>query len=230
MKKNPKFNLSFDVFPRFTHEKLNFIKRDMEEFAKYGYNQEKADALEVRITGFEELRTDEEFSGDVMIATEKKNALSKEILEKIRSVMLRVQNKYGQRSAYYKKFGASALSKLTDEKLLKTARRVARVAAIYMAELAEKGLTADHLIELEQLAGEFDESMDVQDDAVADREIGTLVRVNTANGIYEEISKICETGKVIWKESNEAKYNDYIIYDTPSGKPEEGPEGEEGES
>ena len=221
MKKNTIFNIGLDVFPRFVHDKVNFLQRDMAEFIKYGYSPKKADALDELISNFEDAPTDEEYAGDVMIATEKKNALAEEMLLKIRSLMLRVQNKFGQRSAYYKKFGASALSKLTDEKLLKTARRVARVATIYQAELKEQGLTAAHIKELKTMAAEFDDLMEAQSDAIADREIGTALRIKTANEIYAEISRVCETGKGIWKDVNEAKYNDYIIYDTPAAKPEE---------
>ena len=228
MKKNTKFNIGLDVFPRFGHEKINFLQRDITEFARYGYTNEKAEALDKRITDFENSPTDEEYAGDVMIATEKKNALSEELLQKIRSVMLRVQNKFGQRSAYYRKFGTSALSKMKDEKLLKTTRRVARVATIYLDELKDEGLTNVHIKELKALATDFDDAMEAQSDAIADREIGTMLRIKTANEIYDEISRICDTGKGIWKEANEAKYNDYIIYNTPGAKPEEEtPEGED---
>lgn len=40
------------------------------------------------------------------------------------------------------------------------------------------------------------------------------------NALYKAIVKICNTGKDIWYETNESKYNDYVIYNTPSGKPE----------
>ena len=35
------------------------------------------------------------------------------------------------------------------------------------------------------------------------------------------MSKISEIGKEIWEGVNEAKYNDYLIYDTPTGQPVE---------
>ena len=181
MKKNVKFNIGLDVFPRFGHEKVNFLKRDMDAFSGYGYTMEKADALDGRIRKFEDFLTDEEYEGDVMIATEKKNALSAALLQKIRAVMQRVENKFGQRSAYYRKFGASALSRMTDEKLLKTTRRVARVATMYLAELQEQGLTNKHIKELKVMATDFDDAMEAQGDAIADREIGTMERTSIAN-------------------------------------------------
>lgn len=47
----------------------------MEKFAEFGYTQEKADALDGRISSFEAFPTDQEFEGDVMIATENKNVM-----------------------------------------------------------------------------------------------------------------------------------------------------------
>ena len=212
MKNSTNFNINLDVFPRFAHQKINFLHRDMVEFTRYGYTPGKADALDKQISNFEDFPTDEEYIGDVMIATEKKNALARELLQTIRTMMLHVQNKFGRRSPYYKKFGVSALSQMTNEVLLKTARRVARVSTMHQEELKKEGLSGAHIKELKEKATVFEEWMEVQDDAIADREIGTMQRVSVANELYVEISKICETGKGIWKDVNEAKYNDYIIY------------------
>jgi hypothetical protein len=38
--------------------------------------------------------------------------------------------------------------------------------------------------------------------------------------LYLLLSKYSETGKDIWAEVSEAKYNDYVIYNTLSGGPE----------
>lgn len=39
--------------------------------------------------------------------------------------------------------------------------------------------------------------------------------------VYLKKSMLCETGKGIGKDTNAAKYNDYLIYDTPGTKPVE---------
>jgi ribosomal protein L14 len=162
-----------EVFPLFVREKINFLKRDMEKFAGFGYSQEKADELDVRIGSYEAFPTDQEFEGDVMIATEKKNVMSEDVTQKIRAVMMRVQERFGRQSAYYKKFDASALSNVTDGKLVNSSRRVARVAKMYLSELQEKGLTQEHIDELFTMADDFAELKELQKDTVADREIGT---------------------------------------------------------
>jgi hypothetical protein len=88
-------------------------------------------------------------------------------------------------------------------------------------DLAEKGLTQQMLDDLETVIGEFDNALSMQEDAISSRDIATEERIEKANAIYAIVSKHCDTGKRIWVSSNQAKYNDYVIYDTPSGKPEE---------
>ncbi len=221
MKRVTKFNMNFDVFPRFAHQKINFLERDIEQFIKYGYSLDKANLLDNRIRMFEDLLTDEELEGAIMIATEKKNKLSEAIRNKIPDIMLCIENKFGKKSAHYKRFMAASVSKLPDEKLLRTTKRVVRIANLHQAEFEPTGLTATDIDELKQLNDEFETSFESQDDAISNRDIGTMTRIDEANALYELIAKICNTGKVIWKGKNEAKYNDYIIYDPPKRKPEE---------
>lgn len=196
------------------------MERDMDQFVKYGFSIEEANLLDNRISLFQELLTDAELEGDIMIATEKKNKLSEAIRDKIRNIILRIENKFGTESAQYKRFMAASVSKLPDEKLLRTTKRVVRIARLYQEEFEPAGLTASDIDELKQVNDEFESSFESQDDATANRDIGTMTRIDEANAIYELIAKICNAGKVIWKDKNEAKYNDYIIYDTPSGKAE----------
>lgn len=66
----------------------------------------------------------------------------------------------------------------------------------------------------------FDQAIADCDDAIADREIATEERTEKANLLYADLVKLCTFGKEIWAHSNEAKYNDYVIYNTPTGSPE----------
>ena len=56
------------------------------------------------------------------------------------------------------------------------------------------------------------------------REILSSVRLNfckehprLVNDVYAEVEKICNTGKDVWRVADPAKYEDYVINDTPSG-------------
>ena len=103
------------------------------------------------------------------------------------------------------------------------AKRVWRVATSLLTDLATKGLTKAILSELELLISNYEKALTAQEDAISDREIATEDRAEKANEVYKIVSDLCTTGKRIWASRNEAKYNDYVIYDTPSGGPETTP-------
>ena len=56
---------------------------------------------------------------------------------------------------------------------------------------------------------------------VSDRDIATESRVETLNNLYSLLVKYTGIGQDIFYKVNEAKYNDYVLYDTPSGLPED---------
>ena len=63
----------------------------------------------------------------------------------------------------------------------------------------------------------FDTALNNQITAIRQRDITTEERTTKANEVYRTLAKICTLGKNIWYGVNEAKYNDYVIYDTTSG-------------
>jgi len=196
------------------------MKRDMEEFKNFGYSEENAQQLEKDLKAFLDIPTDEETEGDRMIVTERKNKIQRDYQERVRELMIRVRSQFGKDSALNLQFGVHGLANLSDNALLRLSGRIARLAEIHLEELLPKGFTKEEFDSLNQLAGEFELALYEQDMAKAQRDIATDRRAKKASEIYKEISKICETGKEIWNDLSEAKYNDYIIYNTPSGKPE----------
>lgn len=111
--------------------------------------------------------------------------------------------------------------RLDGGKLSYVARRVHRVASNLLTELESEGLTQEILDELTTRLETYEQALASQKDAIADRDIATENRVEKANEIYDLLVKYCNTGKQIWEDTNQAKYNDYIIYDTPTGNPKD---------
>ncbi|MFC2093968.1 hypothetical protein ACFLSV_08725, partial [Bacteroidota bacterium] len=72
------------------------------------------------------------------------------------------------------------------------------------------------LTELETKCQTLEDALDEQADAIADRDIATEDRIETGNALYDKLINYCSFGQQIWIETDEAKYNDYIIY-TSSG-------------
>ena len=224
-KKSPEvsFRMSFAVFIMMVKTKLSFIRRDIIQFLKYGVTEPVLVVLDGKITEFDEIPTDEELVGAQGMATEAKDAQAVKVRAGISSIMTRAANTFGTHTSKYRRFGINGISDLIDQQLLISARRVNRVGRLFVTELAPQGLSIEILDDFKADFDLFDDLLIAQENAIADRDDATENRIEKANAIYHEIVKYCENGKRIWESVNEAKYNDYIIYDTPSGEPEEPP-------
>ena len=60
----------------------------------------------------------------------------------------------------------------------------------------------------------FENSLNIQQDKVADRDIAVERRVDMGNSIYLEMITLCDIGKDIWAETDLAKYENYAIYES----------------
>lgn len=49
---------------------------------------------------------------------------------------------------------------------------------------------------------------------VSERDTAVSQRITIGNDLYSDLVKLADTGKHIWEDTNEAKYNDYVIYQT----------------
>ena len=196
---------------------ISFANRDVAEFTKMGIEPPFLDELKSDIVELQNAPDDVEVLGEQTPFTEEKDALAEEIKDSIRTIMQRAENKWGTGSARYRQFGTSGLSELNDNDLEACAKRVLRVAERNLADLA--GLTTNDLTTLQRLTINFHSARESQHDAKANRDIKTEDRQITANDIYDRQVIIANTGKRIWENKSEAKYNDYVIYDTPTPPP-----------
>jgi hypothetical protein len=89
-----------------------------------------------------------------------------------------------------------------------------------LPQLRTTELTQDFLDTLEKNILTFDDAIDAQIASIRNRDIAVEERVGEGNVLYAELVKLCNTGKDIFYSINEAKYNDYVIYNTPTGKVE----------
>jgi len=207
------------------------IERDLAELATYGIvNADKvwiADTTEA----FKDYPTDEELEGEVSEKTEVKDAAADVVKVDVRSIMVRAKNGFGEKAAKYRKFGSKGMDEHDDNDLHRLGSRVVRVATGYLGELAEEGLTQAIIDALEAKNLVFDNAIDAKDEAVRTRDISTEDRIVLGNSLYGKIVKVFNAGKDYWVNKDEAKYNDYVIYEggssgeepPPAEPPIEGP-------
>ena len=202
---------------------VGLIERDLAQLDTYGIDDEDKDWIADTTEAFKNYPTDEELEGEVSDKTEEKDEAADVVKVDVRSIMVRVSNGFGEKSAKYRKFGTKGMDELDDNDLHRLGSRVERVATGYLAKLEEEGLTQDIIDALADKNKVFDDAIDAKDEAVRERDISTEDRIELANSLYAKIVKVFNAGKDYWVNKDEAKYNDYVIYEGGStGGPLEG--------
>lgn len=224
------YNFSDALLKQFADQLLANVARDKREFEQRGFNADKQSAIEKLIREFEDIASDDFLEGIKITTTEAKDSARAEVEKGVRTLFVMAENVFGTSSGKYKTFGDAALTRLSDEQAVRNARGAVRAARLYKNELVGEGLTDDFLATLEKHIILLDEAIDTQVASIRDRNIAVEERVEVGNRLYAELVKLCNTGKDIFYAINEAKYNDYVIYNTPTGKAEDLPTAtEEGE-
>jgi len=223
MKKNPvarEFKLADAVLKQKADEFINLIDRDIAEFTDRGYTPTKKTEFTNARDAVENFPSDEQLEAIKMELTAQKDAARTALAKTMRTILNMAQNIFGVASAKYKEFGGSDLARQSDAELVRNARIMVATADKYLTELAPEGLTADKITTLTAQKDALDLAIDAQAKGISYRDVATEDRVETLNILYRLLVKYAGIGQDIFYETDEAKYNDYVIYDTPSGLPE----------
>ncbi len=188
--------------------------RDIEHFKQYGYTLEKITGFANQCEKFKNLPDDDEMLGDQMIVTEKKYEAAEKLRSAIRSIMTRVEMKFGNRSGRYRKFGTAKMGDMTDAQLLFCGRRVARVCRAQIDFLADVGINETQIQRVLDACSVFENALNIQQDKIADRDIAVDLRTEQGNKIYEMMIDVCNIGKDIWADKDPIKYEQYCVYES----------------
>jgi hypothetical protein len=212
------YGFSDGELKQYGDEIINSIERDIVEFAERGMTTVRLNNLQQKLVNFDELPTDEILEGIKIDATQDKDTARNNAEIAARSIFVMAENKFGTDSGKYKQFGNAAFSRQSDNQFYRTLKTIKTSADKFLLDLAEEGLTQEMIDNLVKLTAFFDKAIDDQNTAIKSRDIATEERIEAGNALYADLVKVCNTGKDIWYNKNEAKYNDYVIYTSPTIK------------
>lgn len=215
------YKLADAVLKQKADEFVGLMQRDNAEFEDRGLDEDGRTNFNNAIQEVNELLSDETFDAAKIGKTEEKDVARSELEKSMRTIFNMAANKYGNRSAKYKSFGNAEISSQPDSELFRTSKVMAIAAKEKLSELQSEGLTQKKIDALTAQGIALDATIDALAKAISDRDEATESRIETLNRLYAQLIKYASTGQDIFYEINEAKYNDYVIYDTPSGLPEE---------
>ena len=217
MAANRKYNMDDAHLVLTAKAKIAFMQRDIAALSDYGITPAVLTAFENLVNDFENFATDIELHGAQELATEEKKAKAELVRDTLTDLRSRVQNKFGTGTPAYKLFGFEGLTRWDYANLLYGGRRIAHICLLYLADLAEYGLTNAHLLQLKNLCDALEDLMIVQDMKTGERTITQSNRVVLGNRVFDEMSRKSKLAKSAWRTKDAAKYNDYIIYDGVAG-------------
>jgi len=193
--------------------------RDKDQLLEVGFTNDKRLAFQAQLDALKLVSTDEFMLGQQIARTQDKETARQAVEKSLRTILTIAGSFYGVASGKFKQFGSANIGRLNDDQLLRYSRNAATTATALLAELQPEGVTPAMITALNTKITTFDTAINSQITAVRQRDIITEERTTKANELYHTLAKICTLGKNIWYGINEAKYNDYIIYNTPSGGP-----------
>ncbi len=235
MKKKPEepsFHLPLAEMLLMAETKLAFARRDQDAFAARGVTAEHITQIEDQINAISKLPSDEELEQNVHGLEQKKNDLRAATTTLIQTALGKVNQVHHDESAEYRAFGARKLYDVGDPGFAMLCDQVSRVGQRELVDgepdeleaYAAAGLTPAEFIAIGAEGDEFRRLMVDIRIATAEREVGTQKRLRLANPAYQALAKLSETGKAIFVSTDEARYNDYVIYD-PAPAAEDQPAG-----
>lgn len=200
----------------FVSNLVQTMTRDIDEFQQFAVDSDDISDIEALGNDFEMFPPDIFYLSDIGVATLDKDKKRSVLLLATRKITNRALIKWGQNSPQYNKFGVKGISELPDKSFLATTRLVILSAEKYLAQLEDEGLTQEIINDYGSLTQEFEDALNALNDAIEIRDIKTRERIELGNQLYKLVVKYCTLGKTIWEGVNEAKYNDYIIYNNAS--------------
>ncbi len=217
----PLFRMPFSNLAQLGDTAASLIVRDMIELGLFGITAATKTAIEQNTVTLKEYPTDIELLSEVSYCVEERLKAEDDVKVQIREIMHRAKSLWGEDHSRYRSFGTHGMDAMSVSDLHRCACQVVRIGTLRLTELTPKGLTQAILDTLEDRTAELDTWIDKKVDAVNARDEATCERIATANALYKKIVDVFDIGKNYWFTRNEAKYNDYVIYNTPNAQPAE---------
>ncbi len=185
--------------------------RDATELAKRGITAAMLTKFDADTATFGTMDPDTVLVQEGKVVTDEKDETQMELETAIQAVMDCVGLKDDPRTAGYKRFGVTSVNSLSQAKLHLAATMVVKQGRKYLADYAEKGLTAAMLTTVETTDAAFVDQMADRHEAVSTRAGATRARILFANGLYRQLVAIANAGQAAWRLTDAQKAHEYVI-------------------
>jgi len=217
----PIYHMTFPKLFGLGERCITLIDRDALILVNYGIDTIAYDEIVDLVRQVRQFPPDGVLIADAKTAREERDACKESVKESIRSIMARAEEKYGLKSASYRKFGTKGMSSMSNSRLASCAKMVAQMAQVCLPDLLEKGLTQQMIDDLIALNTSFDSKVMATLASEKLRDEATENRIVLGNTLYKKITEVFKYGKTYWASRNAAKHKDYVIYRSKKSKTDE---------
>ena len=188
------------------------VQRDAADFTAYGITLPDLSDYAALLAVFAAFPTDALLESQKIMATEHRATCRRNLETAMRYFFTIAKFCFRTAPSDLAAFGNPALVRQSAETLIRTARMIAMLAEHYLPQLTAAGLTAQHLHNLQTANAAFNDAISAQIMAVHNRTMITEERINTGNSLYVLITTLATAGKLLWRETDAVKYNNYLLY------------------
>lgn len=207
-----KYNFSDTELIYIANKQLKYITRDIEEFKEYSSSQLNLTIYIKSLQAFVDYPTDVILESEKVECIARRNEIRKEIETAIRDIHFIAKLTFSKTPDQIKQLGNAYLSKQSETQILATAQQIGNIIGEYRQGLAENGLTNAKFDNFNKIHEDLKNTIKLLDEATIKRKQATSERIILANELYKFVSCYSELGRLIWKDKNQTKYDNYVIY------------------
>lgn len=205
------FRLGYEEVYQLGCQTADLLTTDSAEFATFGIDQSAKDNLNGLLINFKKRSFDQILLLKQETATEAKNNKAGELRKKFVMLEANLRNNFGRKSAIYKRFGLNSISSMSELELCSTAKMIVRFVNDDFSSILKFVVSEEMLTTFETLSNELNDLIVKQDVAMRNRKLATDLRIEEANKLYAEISKIRYIGKKMWAGISKTKQEAYLM-------------------
>nr|WP_319398860.1 hypothetical protein [uncultured Carboxylicivirga sp.] len=190
---------------------LYYLKRDSTQFKNYGVKDTTTERISNLCNSLEQFYSEDQYDEIIHDATVNVNCIRNELFAILNSFQNSIRLIYGTKSIEFRLFKFRCLHNITDCNLSEYAQYVVKIATPRLPTLKIRHITKDTLDKICNLSNDLSDAKNYYSQVTNERNEKQTEQVRTANELHSTLISLCEIGKNIWIEKNNAYYTEYVI-------------------
>ncbi len=205
------YNINKDDLLKLLSSLIQLIKRDKEVLLSLGIDEMVFDQIDKQFSEIDTLPDDKIVGANKLEATRKRKQLElefrNEVIRLLSLIKIREDVVEGA-----KDFQKSALYNIKPTFLIDYGEKIAKFAAMNMKAFKPVGVTSELIMNINIKLNALKEAQNECVTLADLRNNNTIARTEKLNALYKKVKGVSEIAKNYWKERNDQRYNDFVIY------------------